>query len=196
MKHQIAVAILALAASPVAIPDRQAPLGVAGCEFPDLIGMTPVDLTAGAGEPSNTGGDIPGGRWELVAVRHGSQFTVTGDAVGAMELNATDASSGDGSVALEVTITSPTNDEIDETGAGPYSASAGTLTFNNDCGADTLISNAEYRVDTSGEDPVMTLWGDIEITDPFPTTIPVETEFLLVEPADSSEVFSDRFEQP
>ncbi len=168
------------------------------CEFPDLTGMTPVSLEPGASPASGTGGDIPGGRWELVAVRYAnSPLAITGEALGALELDASTASSGSGSLALDVTITSPSEEQIDETGAGPYSAPDNVLDFQNDCGDETLLGEAEYSIDSSGADPVMTLWGNIEITDPFPATILLEAEYLLVE-ADGTDdpVFTDRFEQP
>jgi hypothetical protein len=167
------------------------------CEFPDLSSMTPVDLQSGASPAAGEGGDIPGGRWELIAARHDSFLTITGEALGAMELDASTPTAGSGSLALDVSITSPTVAQIDETGAGPYSASGTVLSFQNDCGDELLLGSAEYSVDTSGPDPVMTLWGSFEITDPFPTTIGIETEFLLVEPAEIEDpVFSDRFEGP
>ena len=185
-------ALLALSAQSRA----QYPRGTV-CEFPDLGGMTPVAFEPGAASAAGTGGEIPGGRWELVALRYDFFLTVAGEATGAFELAATDASSGVGSAALQVTITEPAPDQIDETGAGPYSATGNSLEFQNDCGDALLLGETEYTVDTSGAEPVMTLWGDIDITDPFPTTIPIEAEFLLVEPANGDgAVFQDRFESP
>lgn len=168
------------------------------CQFPDISGMPPVMLEPGASPAAGSGGDIPGGRWELVTVRYDHDFLdITGEAVGAMELQAFGPASGDGSLAMDVTITSPTSEAINETGAGPYTASGTVLNFQNDCGGELLLGEAEYSVDDSGPDPLMTLWGNIEITDPFPTTILVETEFLLVEPANTvDEIFEDSFEQP
>lgn len=166
------------------------------CNFPDLSGMTPVTLTSGASPANGTGGDIPGGRWELETVRHGSSpLPITGNATGALELDAAGPTSGNGSLALNVTITAPAAYELDETGAGPYAASGTVLDFQNDCGGETTLSAAEYSVDTSGPKPVMTLWGTIQITDPFPMTILVETGFVLVAPAPVDDpVFEDRFE--
>lgn len=166
------------------------------CEFPDLTGMTPVSLQPGAAPADGTGGDIPGGRWELVTVRYAnSPLPITGDALGALALQAASPSSGNGSVALDVTITSPTSEQIDETGAGPYSAPGTVLDFQNDCGTETLLGEAEYSVDESGTDPVMTLWGNVQITDPFAITILLEAEFLLVDPDEVEDpVFADRFE--
>lgn len=167
------------------------------CEFPDLSSMSPIDLQSGASPAAGTGGDIPGGRWELIAARHDSFLTITGEALGAMELDGSSPAAGIGSLALDVSITSPTTEQIDETGAGPYSTSGSVLSFQNDCGDELLLGSAEYSVDTSGPDPVMTLWGSFDITEPFPATIGIETEFLLVEPATVEDpVFSDRFEVP
>lgn len=174
----------------------QSPLGTA-CEFPDLGGMTPIPLAPGASPAAGAGGDIPGGRWELVELLYDAVAPVTGTAVGALELNAADASSGNGSAALNVDITSPTAETIDETGAGPYAAPGTVLDLQNDCGEQLLLGQAEYTVDDSGQDPTMTLWGSIDVTEPFPTTILIEAEFLLVEPAGpGDEVFRDRFEGP
>jgi len=159
--------------------------------------MTPIPLAQGASAPAGTGGEIAGGRWELTDVLYDSFLTVTGEAAGAFELDSTDLSSGQGSAALSVDITSPTTETIDENGAGPYSASGTTLDFQNDCGGELLLGNAEYSIDDSGPIPMMTLWGSIDITDPFPTSIPIEVRFLLVEPAGPGDpIFSDRFEAP
>lgn len=167
------------------------------CVFPDLSGMTPVALQSGAASPSGVGGAVPGGRWELVAVRYASAFAISGSAVGALELDAGAPTAGDGSLALNVTITSPLAETIDEVGAGPYAATGSLLSFQNDCGDELLLGQAEYEVDSSGAKPTLTLWGTIEITDPFPTTIEIETAFLLVEPTGAAdEIFEDRFEVP
>jgi len=167
------------------------------CQFPDISATTPVPLEPGASPAAGDGGNIPGGRWELITVRYDSFLTITGEAIGALEMASSGPLQGEGSVALDVTITSPTSEQISETGAGPYSATGTVLSFQNDCGGELLLGEAEYSVDTSAADPLMTLWGEIEITDPFPTTIPIETEFLLVEPASpGDEIFKDRFEQP
>lgn len=168
------------------------------CNFPDLSGMTPVTLTSGASPANGSGGDIPGGRWELETARYGSSpLPITGNATGALALEAIGPTSGNGSLALNVTITSPAAYQLDETGAGPYVASGTVLDFQNDCGSATTLSAAEYSIDTSGPEPVMTLWGTIQITDPFPMSILVETGFVLVEPAAADDpVFEDRFEGP
>lgn len=167
------------------------------CVYPDLTGMTPVTLIAGAAPAAGTGGDVPGGRWELVAVRYAnSPLPITGDAVGALELDAATATTGSGSLALDVTITAPVAEQIDETGAGPYSATGTVLDFQNDCGAESLLGEAEYSVETAGPDPVMTLWGETVLdTGLGPITILIEAEFVLVEPQTSVDsVFDDRFE--
>ncbi|QKK02666.1 MAG: hypothetical protein HND55_08420 [Pseudomonadota bacterium] len=172
------------------------------CAFPDISALTPVTLSPGASTPAGTGGDIPGGRWELVQVKYDTEpdvGEVVGQARGALELVASSSVAGQGSMALQVTITEPENQQIDETGAGPYSATGNMLDFQNDCGDALTLGQVEYTVDTSGDDPVMTLWGssDIQITDPFPIVITVflEVDFLLVEPPDGGDaVFQDRFE--
>ena len=117
-----------------------------------------------------------------------------GEGKGALELDADDAASGYGSLALDVELTDPSPEQINETGAGPYSATDSELVFQNDCGAETLLGQAEYSVDESGTDPVMTLWGEIDIPD-VPFGILLEAEFLLVEPNEVDDpVFADRFE--
>ncbi|NBB91970.1 MAG: hypothetical protein GVY32_02235 [Gammaproteobacteria bacterium] len=188
--------VLAAVAPPAAVGNGS--LAGTICEFPDLGTMTPVPLAPGASPAAGTGGDIPGGRWELIAARYdNSPLPITGDARSIIELDGSAPTAGMGSLALEVSITSPTTDQISETGAGPYSASGTVLNFQNDCGDELLLGSAEYSVDDSGVDPVMTLWGNYEITDPFPVTILIETEFLLVEPIGVEDpVFSDRFETP
>ncbi len=116
-----------------------------------------------------------------------------------LELDATSASTGIGSLALDVTITSPIEEFISETGAGPCVASGTNLSFTNDCGAELTLGDAEYSVDSSGAEPVLTLWGSVEfqITSPFLAliTVDLEAEFELVEPqTDDDPVFDDRFE--
>lgn len=173
------------------------PLGPV-CEFPDISTMTAVPVETGASAPAGTGGDIPGGRWELIEIRHAAPafITIVGEGTGALELEADDPTSGYGSVALDVELTQPSAEQINETGAGPYSATGTVLSVGNDCGDDLLLGEAEYSVDTSGPDPVMILWGSIEVTDPIPTSIPIETRFLLTEPSEVDDpVFADRFEQ-
>ncbi len=179
-------------------PAHAAGIQGAVCNFPDQSGMAPVSLSGGASPANGTGGDIPGGRWELESVRHGSSpLPITGNATGALELDAASPTSGNGSLALNVTITAPAPYQLDETGAGPYAASGTVLDFQNDCGSETTLNAAEYSVDTSGPEPVMTLWGSMQINDPFPMTILVETGFVLVEPAAVDDpVFEDRFEGP
>lgn len=169
------------------------------CEFPDLSSVAPVPLQSGAMAPAGTGGDLPGGRWELVAMYYVSDFTITATAVAALELDAETASSGFGSLALDVSVTSPTTLDFNEAGAGPYEASGTALSFGNDCGDELALSDVEYSVDASGEAPVLTLWGDLEfevvIVIPVTIVVNLEAEFELVEPQEVEDpVFSDRFE--
>ncbi len=195
MEAQSILILCVLGAGAFASAARAEPPSAAGCEFPDLSAMTPVSLQSGAAPAAGTGGDIPGGRWELVAARYtNSPVPITGQALGALELEAVTPTSGSGGVALDVTITFPANEQINETGAGPYSAADNVLDFQNDCGAETLLGQAEYSVDPGGTDPVMTLWGNVEIPD-LSITILLEAEFLLVEPNEVDDpVFADRFE--
>lgn len=174
------------------------PLGVV-CEFPDLSDVAPVPFQAGATAPAGTGGDVPGGRWELVAMYYQSDFAITATAVAALELDAETASSGFGSLALDVSVTSPTALDFNEAGAGPYAASGAFLSFGNDCGDELALAEVEYSVNDSGSVPVLTLWGELEfeVVIVFPVTIVVnlEAEFELVEPQVIEDpVFSDRFE--
>lgn len=128
-----------------------------------------------------------------------SDFTITATAVAALELDAETASSGFGSLALDVSVTSPTTLDFNEAGAGPYEASGTALSFGNDCGDELALSDVEYSVDASGEAPVLTLWGDLEfevvIVIPVTIVVNLEAEFELVEPQEIEDpVFSDRFE--
>lgn len=173
------------------------------CSFPDLTGMSPVTMEPGATLPNGTGGPVAGGRWELIRLRYTSSVpgTIVGEALGAIELDAADASSGQGSLALEVDITAPTIAQVQQTGAGPYLATGTILSFTNDCGGDLTLGDSEYSIDTSGTNPVMSLWGsfDVPVTDPFPiiVTVQIEAAFELVEPQLTGDpVFSDRFEAP
>lgn len=176
------------------------PLGPA-CVFPDLSGVAPVAFESGATPPAGTGGDLPGGRWELVAMYYDSSVTIAATAVAALELDAATVSSGFGSLALDVSVTSPATLAFNEAGAGPYLASGTSLSFGNDCGEELSLSDVEYSVDVSGSVPVLTLWGDLEFeVEPFPgfpvlVVVNLEAEFELVEPAVVDDpVFADRFE--
>lgn len=173
------------------------------CSFPDLSGMSPVIMQPGATVPSGTGGPVAGGRWELIRLLYTASVpaTIVGQAIGAIELDAADPLSGQGSVALEVDISSPTLAQVEQTGAGPYLATGTVLSFTNDCGGELTLGDSEYTIDTSGTNPVMSLWGsfDVPVTDPFPiiVTVQIEADFELVEPQLTGDpVFDDRFEAP
>jgi len=173
------------------------------CEYPDLADVAPVTLELGAGDPAGSTDPIPGGRWELTELlyRPSLPITIAGDATGAIELVAGTPSAGDFSAALVVNITAPAPEMSSETGAGSYEQLDGLLNFTNECGDALTLSGTAYRVDTTGSDPVLSLWGqiDIPIKDPFPilVTIELEADFLLVEPQGVGDpVFEDRFEAP
>jgi len=172
------------------------------CEFPDLSSVSPVNLTAGPSRPDGVGGDIPGGRWELLTVEYELSaplpVTVTGTAVGALEFDATNSSSGFGSLAFDIDISSPQASTRQDRGAGPYSASGNELTFSNDCQGELALGDSEYSVESAGAAPILTLWGSesFSVTEPVPImiTIFLRAEFLLVEAQGGDPVFEDRFE--
>ena len=174
------------------------------CQFPVLDEVETVPLEAGATAAAGSGGDIAGGRWELVRLRYATSpfpIALSGQAVGALEFDASDSSSGTAGLALQVTITSPSEEQIEEQGAGPYSAVGNQLSFENDCGEETLLGDVEYDIDQSGDWPVMVLWGStsFDVTSPFPATITImlQAEFELVDPQGVSDpIFEDRFENP
>ncbi|MEE4638616.1 MAG: hypothetical protein V2J42_07755 [Wenzhouxiangella sp.] len=173
------------------------------CIFPDLAGVTAVALTEGAGDPAGSADPIPGGRWQLTALlyRPSIPIEITGDATGVIELEAISPSAGQFSAALDINITTPTQETRSETGAGPYAQMAGMLDFTNQCGDALTLSDTLYRVDSSGAEPVLTLWGQVEIPveDPFPlvVTIELEADFLRVESQTALDpIFDDRFETP
>ena len=173
------------------------------CQFPDLAGVEPVQMMPGAVGPSGNGGDIPGGRWELVALRYSTNppsDNLQGEAIGVIEMAADDAQSGFARLALDVTITSPVDESIEEEGAGPYTVFGSELRFVNDCGEGTLLDAVEYRIDNSGELPRMTLWGSTSFTVsiPFPivVTVNLQAEFELVAPQTVEDpIFDDRFQE-
>ncbi len=172
------------------------------CVFPDMSVIDPVPLEPDASDPAGAGGEILGGRWQLFEVRYRTEpfaIEVEGNARSVLELDAAGVTGGQASLALEVTITSPPEEEIDEVGAGPYSANGILLSFQNDCGDELTLDEVEYSIDSSMDVPIMTLWGDeqFDITEPFPTTITVflEVQYELVEPQQLDDpVFDDRFE--
>ena len=171
------------------------------CEFPDMTGLDPIDLEPNASPAAGTGGDIAGGRWELVEVRYTTEpaFGLTGNARSVLELDAQSTTSGQASLSLEVTITSPEEEEIDEVGAGPYSATGNMLSFQNDCGDELTLDEVEYSIDLGGENPLMTLWGSSQfvISDPISLTITIflEAQYELVEPQTADDpIFEDRFQ--
>jgi len=173
------------------------------CQFPDLSDVEPVQMMPGAVEPSGNGGDIPGGRWELVALRYRtdpSYDNLQGEAVGVIEMDADDALSGFASLALDVMITSPVDESMEEEGAGPYDAIGSELSFVNDCGEGTLLDAVEYQIDNSGELPRMTLWGSTTFTVfipiPVVVTVNLQAEFDLVAPQTVEDpIFDDRFQE-
>ncbi len=173
------------------------------CEFPELSGVEPVALTSGATAPAGSGGNIASGRWELVRLRYSTSplpIPLTGQARGALEMEADGPVSGAAGLALAVSITSPVEESIDEAGFGPYSASGNELSFENICGEETLLGEVEYNIDESGSAPIMTLWGStsFDVSSPFPATITVllQAEFELLEPQDLPDpIFEDRFEE-
>ncbi len=165
------------------------------CEFPDISTLSPVTMQSGAAPAAGTGGDLPGGRWELLALRYNSAVPIAGDALGALELDALTAATGTAGLALEVNITAPVANQTSEAGAGPYAAVGNVLNFTNDCGEELTLGAAEYTVDTSGPEPLLKLWGRIELSTEFPVTINLEAEFQLTEPQITQDpVFEDRFE--
>ena len=174
------------------------------CQFPDLSGVEPVELISGATAPAGNGGNIADGRWGLVRLHYSTSpfpIALTGQATGVFEMAADDLFSGTAGLALAVSITQPVEEEIDETGFGPYSASGNQLSFENICGEETLLGEVEYDIDESGNSPIMTLWGStsFDVTSPFPATITVllQAEFELLEPQDLPDpIFEDRFENP
>jgi len=172
------------------------------CNYPDLKDVAAVALAQGAGDPAGSADPIPGGRWELTSLlyRPSVPVVIAGDSIGAIELIASAPGAGDFGAALEVNITSPGPEMRSETGAGTYEQTDGLLNFTNQCGEALTLSDTVYRVESSGTDPVLTLWGqiDIPIEDPFPlvVTIELEADFTLVEPQGAGDpVFEDRFEQ-
>lgn len=180
----------------------EVPAGPA-CVFPDLTGVAPVVLAQGAQDPAGSADPIPGGRWGLESLlyRTSVPITIAGDATGVIELVAGSPSAGDFSAALDVNITAPAEEIRSEAGAGPYQQTGGLLNFDNQCGDALTLSDTVYRVDISGPEPVLTLWGqvDIPIEDPFPlvVTIELEADFRLVEPQGAGDpIFDDRFEAP
>ena len=78
MQAKTILILCVLGAGAFASAARAEPPSAAGCEFPDLSAMTPVSLQPGAAAAASTGGDIPGGRWELIAIRHGAPAFITG----------------------------------------------------------------------------------------------------------------------
>jgi|GEM_PF-2520427 len=189
-----------LLAAPLLARDAPGPV----CQFPDISGVVPAVMEAGAGNPAGNAAPIPGGRWELVALRTRTSpvpLTIAGEAIGALELDAISPSTGQFSAALEVDITSPVSQTRSETGAGSYSQTSGLLDFNNECGDALTLSDTVYRVDAAGPDPILTLWGSVEIPieDPISlvVTIELEADFLLVQAQGLKDpVFDDRFEGP
>ncbi|AKS41135.1 hypothetical protein [Wenzhouxiangella marina] len=178
------------------------PAGATPCVFPDVAGMTPVPLQAGASAPAGIGGDLPGGRWELITLRYTPSIplTIVGEGISAIELDAVDGSSGISAAVLDFEITSPTATTLQQTGAGPYLATGVNLAFTNDCGDALALGGSEYSVETDGPDPILRLWGafDVQLTDPIPITVTIQLEavFELVEPQIIEDpVFEDRFEQ-
>jgi len=170
------------------------------CQFPDLTGMEPIPMQLGAQAAAGSGGEIAGGRWELVRLRYATSpfpITLTGEAIGAIEMDAAGPISGTAGLALEVTISEPEQEEINEAGSGPYSAVDNMLTFEDDCGEDLLLGEVEYDINTDGEAPLMTIWASDTIdTGLFPVTIFLQAEFELVEPeATVDPIFEDRFEE-
>jgi hypothetical protein len=181
----------------------QQPSGPSTCIFPDLSAVSAVPLQPGAGDPAGSADPIPGGRWELATLlyRPSIPITITGDATGVIELEATSPNAGQFSAALDVNITAPAQEMRSETGAGPYAQTDGLLNFTNQCGDALTLSDTVYRVDSSGAEPVLTLWGQVEIPieDPLPilVTIELEADFVRVEPPTALDpIFDDRFETP
>ncbi|MCA1779182.1 MAG: hypothetical protein LC637_07330 [Xanthomonadaceae bacterium] len=181
----------------------QQPSGPPACVFPDLSGVTAIALQPNAGDPAGSADPIPGGRWELATLlyRTAAPIEITGDATGVIELEAISPSAGLFSAALDINITAPAQEMRSETGAGPYAQTGGLLNFTNLCGDALTLSDTVYRVDSSGAEPVLTLWGQVEIPveDPFPivVTIELEADFLRVEPPTALDpIFDDRFENP
>ena len=168
------------------------------CQFPDLSDVEPVQMMPGAVEPSGNGGDIPGGRWELVRLLYSFAIDLQGEAIGAIEMDAVATQSGVASLALNVTITSPVAESIEEEGAGPYIANDNELSFKNECGEETLLGEVEYDIDQTGDAPVMTVWGSTSFAvSPLPpTTVLLQAEFELVEPQTVEDpIFDDRFQE-
>ncbi len=208
MKHKSSVGYsLTLIAAGILLASPLMAGNLAGpvCQFPDISGVTPAVLEAGAGDPAGNAAPIPGGRWELAALRTRLipplPIPIAGEATGALVLDANSPIDGQFSAALEVDITAPAAQMRSETGAGSYSQTSGLLNFNNECGDALTLSDTVYRVDSTGPDPVWTLWGSVEvpIEQPFPLllTIELEADFLLVEPQGAADpVFDDRFEAP
>jgi hypothetical protein len=188
----------------VALSSAQArSLSGPACNPPDLTGVAPVALALGAGDPAGRADPIPGGRWELTDLlyRPSVPITITGEATGVIDLASASPTSGDFSAALEVDITAPAPEMRSENGAGTYQQVDGRLDFTNQCGDALTLSDTVYRVESTGPDPVLTLWGQIEIPiqDPFPITVIIELEadFTLVEPQGAGDpIFEDRFESP
>jgi len=172
------------------------------CNYPDLTNVAAVALQLGAGAPAGSADPIPGGRWELTSLLYQPSIPIpiAGDATGVIELEASSPSAGEFSAALEVNITAPASEMRSENGAGTYEQAGGLLNFTNQCGEALTLSDTVYSVDTTEPEPVLTLWGqiDIPIEDPFPllVTIELEADFTLVEPQGAGDpVFDDRFEQ-
>jgi hypothetical protein len=173
------------------------------CSFPDLTDVAAVSLQQGAGDPAGSADPIPGGRWELTSLRYRTSplpIPITGEATGVIELAAASPSAGEFSAALEVDISAPVEQVSSEAGAGLYEQTDGLLDFTNQCGEALTLSAGVYRVDSTGPQPILTLWGQSDIAIPNPpitVTIELEAAFTLVEPQGAGDpVFDDRFELP
>ena len=185
----------------VVMASSQARAGVE-CVFPVLDPADTVILEPGAVPPAGTGGTLESGRWELVRLRYAvspNLVTLSGTALGAFELTALDAGSGTGSLALDVSITSPVSEAIEEEAAGPYATSGNQLTVENVCGDDALLGDVEYSIDDSGERPLMTLWGstsfEVDLGFPIVVTVSLQAEFeQLASPDLPDPLVEDRFE--
>lgn len=152
------------------------------CTAPDLTDTGSVSLQDGATPAAGMGGELPGGRWELVEARYSTDIPVsaTGTAQGAIELEPVNPFEGWARVAVHLNLTAPVTEEIELDGAGAYTATGAVLDLDQSCGDDNPIDGAEYTVTDLNPGFELTLWTQFEYdVSGFPVTIDVEARFLL-----------------
>lgn len=148
---------------------------VANCNPLDLGSAPEVPIVSNQPiTPNPQGGTVVAGTYELTSVKLyalGGAIAVTGTAQARVEIVVGNATTGAARIAVAIDAMAAGQAIQDEiTGAGLYTLSSTALTVADGCGGSEPLPVLSYTATGSA----LTMWTEYMVTQPIPTTIPIE----------------------